>query len=600
MKEAVLSKLEKVKGSDQDGNYTALCPFHDDHEPSLSVNFDKGVYYCFGCNSSGPISRLAQRLGVPVDSGFDTKPGTKTIVATYDYTDETGKLLYQVVRYEPKDFRQRRPDGSGGWLWSLKGVKPVLYHLPEVIKAVRDGVMIYIPEGEKDVDNLRSLGLVATCNPMGAGKWQDSYSEALRGADLIIIPDNDKPGHDHAAQVAKSCCGIAKRVRTLELPGGNKSDVSDWFSVGGTREQLEKLANEAPEWTTKALSDSNKFKLALLADLMAEPEEIVSWLWDRSLPSGGLSLIAAKPKVGKSTLARNLALKVARGEPFLDRDTSEGPVIYLALEEKRSEVAAHFTKMGAKDESIFIHTGSAPEEALAALEMAIRERKAVLAIVDPLLRMVRLRDGNDYAEVTRALEPLLMLARESGCHILAVHHMGKSEREGGDSILGSTALFAAVDTALIMKRRDSMRTLESIQRYGQDIERLALEFEPETGLTQAAGTIAELELKQTAAAICEILGDSELTEADIREKTGGNTGLVGKALRWLCTEGHVKRNGSGKRGDPYVYILVSRFSYIGKREKQVNEKPPVTGEQAKLDKQEKLETSKPSDILEVA
>jgi len=581
-----LALLMGVKPASQH-QWKALCPGHGDTEPSLSIREVDGkiLLKCFaGCELEDILKPLNLKTSDLFLDGHKAKPEQREIEAVYHYDG------FEVVRTNPKGFYQRQPDGKGGYLSHLKGITPTLYHQDKLKQAIDSGTPVYVVEGEKDTDRLRSLGLVATCNPMGAGKWRDSYSEALRGGDLVIIPDNDEPGIKHGNLVARSCYGIAKRVRILELPGGTKRDVSDWLAAGGTVGEIERLASEAPEYKPKALSDSKKFKLALLADLMAEPEEVVSWLWDRSLPTGGLSLIAAKPKVGKSTIARNLALKVARGEPFLDRDTNQGSVIYLALEEKRAEVAAHFTRMGAGDEPIFIHTGSAPEEALEALRTAIMENKPVLAIVDPLLRLVRLRDGNDYVEVTRALEPLLMLARESGCHILAVHHMGKSEREGGDSILGSTALFAAVDTALIMKRRDSMRTLESIQRYGQDIERLALEFDLETGLTQAAGTIAELELKQTATAICEILGDDELTEADIRERAGGNTGLVGKALRWLCTEGYVKRNGSGKRGDPYVYFLVSRFLYKGKQEKQVNEKLLVVGKQEKQQKLEKQET----------
>ena len=114
-------------------------------------------------------------------------------------------------------------------------------------------------------------------------------------------------------------------------------------------------------------------------------------------------------------------------------------MVYLALEEKRSEVQAHFRNMGATDEPIFTHFGRAPEDALVELQGAIREHAPVLAIIDPLFKFVRLRDGNDYAEVSREMEPLLNLARASGCHILCVHHSGKMERGGGDGILGSTA-----------------------------------------------------------------------------------------------------------------------------------------------------------------
>lgn len=112
----------------------------------------------------------------------------------YDYVDEKGSLLYQVVRFEPKIFRQRKPDGRDGWDWNLNGTRRVLYNLPAVLKAVEVGKPVFLVEGEKDADALIGLSLTATTNPMGAGKWLDEYNESLLGARVVIIPDNDKPG----------------------------------------------------------------------------------------------------------------------------------------------------------------------------------------------------------------------------------------------------------------------------------------------------------------------------------------------------------------------------------------------------------------------
>jgi hypothetical protein len=324
---------------------------------------------------------------------------------------------------------------------------------------------------------------------------------------------------------------------------------------------------------------SASLALTPLRDLLAEPEEAIPWLVDKMLPAGGLSLLVAKPKVGKSTTARNAALAVARGEPFLSRETAPGPVVYLALEEKRSEVQAHFQRMGASEEPVFVHVGGAPQEALDALRAAIEAHKATLAIVDPLLRLVRLRDANDYAEVTAALEPLLLLARDTGCHILACHHLGKMEREGGDAILGSTALFASVDTALLLRRRESGRVASSIQRYGVDLPPTLLAFDAETGIVGAGPPVAEAELAQAAEGVLEAVKDGPITEAQVREMVGGNTGLVGKAIRKLVTEGTLARHGEGRRGDPYLYGLPGSFSFlvspIGENEKnEKNEKVP--------------------------
>ncbi|MGB3996403.1 MAG: toprim domain-containing protein, partial [Acetomicrobium sp.] len=151
---------------------------------------------------------------------------------SYNYTDEHGKLLYQVVReqYEiGKSFHQRRPDGKGGWINNLTGVKTTIYRLPEVIEAVRSEKIVFIVEGEKDVETLRNLQLTATTNPMGAGKWQDEYSRYLCGADVVIIPDNDDPGRKHAEKVARSLYGIARSVKIIKLPVWREhEDVTDW------------------------------------------------------------------------------------------------------------------------------------------------------------------------------------------------------------------------------------------------------------------------------------------------------------------------------------------------------------------------------------
>ena len=163
----------------------------------------------------------------------------------------------------------------------------------------------------------------------------------------------------------------------------------------------------------------NRMLLTKLDALFREPEENIHWLVESILPSGGFSVLASKPKVGKSTLARNLALCVARGETFLNMAVTKGPVIYYALEEKRSEVKRHFRDMGASEtDDIYIYTGSTPVDALHQIKNGITEIKPVLIIVDPLFRLAKVRDGNDYIQVTQALEPILHLA-----HILELRKM---------------------------------------------------------------------------------------------------------------------------------------------------------------------------------
>ena len=192
--EKVLASLDAVRRSGD--QFTARCPgpahSQGDQLPSLSIKespMGKVLLFCHreGCQTEDVLKALGLTWKDLSENGSDKndnsspinhpmKNSPARITKTYDYTDVEGDLLFQVVRFDPKDFRQRRPDGKGGWIWNLKGVQRVLYRLPEISKAVRAGRTIYIVEGEKDVESLEKLGFAATCNPMGAGKWIDEYS----------------------------------------------------------------------------------------------------------------------------------------------------------------------------------------------------------------------------------------------------------------------------------------------------------------------------------------------------------------------------------------------------------------------------------------
>ena len=227
---------------------------------SLSVNLKAGTFFDHEAGVGGGVLDFVMRERHIDKEGalawlrhhkHLAEPRKLNIVARYPYTDPDGGLLYEVVRLDPKDFRQRRPDGVGGWLWKMKGVERVLYRLPSVLAAIEAGAPVYVVEGEKAADALSSLGVAATCSPGGACKWRDSYATVLAGAGVVILPDNDEPGMAHAAQVAKSLRRLTSRAATLQvlaLPGlPAKGDVADWIAAGGTADELARLAAEAPE-----------------------------------------------------------------------------------------------------------------------------------------------------------------------------------------------------------------------------------------------------------------------------------------------------------------------------------------------------------------
>ena len=241
--------------------YEALCPAHDDSDPSLTINAGDDGKVLIHCHAECLTKDIVAALGMKMKDLFSDNghgSGKGKIVATYDYQDEAGNLLYQVVRSDPKDFCQRRPDGNGGYIWKMGTTRRVIYRLPEVLAAIKAGKSIYIGEGEKDVLTLVGWKLEATCNPMGAEKWRPEYSEPLRGAHVVIIPDRDEPGRRHAEQVVASLCGVAASVRVLELPAGK--DITEWRDQhGGTREELEALLSApVPAATPPVVEDKTE------------------------------------------------------------------------------------------------------------------------------------------------------------------------------------------------------------------------------------------------------------------------------------------------------------------------------------------------------
>jgi 5S rRNA maturation endonuclease (ribonuclease M5) len=247
-----------VEGTD--GWWNAKCPAHDDSRPSLTLRDtdDGGVAWkCMaGCESRAVAAALKARGLLPERPRRKGK-GRGRIVDTYEYHDEKGVLLFQVVRFEPKSFSQRRPDPNrpGEWIWSLGKIRRVLFGLPELL-AADPAETVWICEGEKDVDRLRALGLVATTSPQGADKWHLVDDAPLAGRHVVILPDLDEPGRKHAQRVAQSLVGKAASTRILELPitdpGKDRKDVSDWLDrCGGTVEELRRLAAEAPPYVPK-------------------------------------------------------------------------------------------------------------------------------------------------------------------------------------------------------------------------------------------------------------------------------------------------------------------------------------------------------------
>ncbi len=319
-----LPNTKKIGGQE----YQALCPFHADTKPSFNFNNETGTYFCHGCGKKGAMFHFYARTqdlddrkdfpkilkSIASDFGIPFTEQQRKLVKTYDYTDQEGKLLFQVCRYEPKNFSQRRPDGNGGWIWDLKGIQTVLYRLPNLLKAEE----VLIVEGEKDVDNLALLGFSATTCPMGAKKWKNHYNEFLKGKDLILCPDNDNEGREHMTQIAISVNGNSRSLRWLELPGlPSKGDISDWMASFSdpedAAERLTIMLENATPYTPpkrKTLEDivitSQDFHSL---DIPKRSEHLHPWFKESSI-----ILITGERGIGKSFFAHQIANSIRKGK----------------------------------------------------------------------------------------------------------------------------------------------------------------------------------------------------------------------------------------------------------------------------------------------
>ena len=539
-----------------------LCPAHDDHNPSADYHTVKHSWICRSCGAKGGAFELADLVNVP----RPVRSSGSAIQETYSYTDEQGKELFQVVRLlenGKKTFRQRhynpqhpkaKPDG---YAWTLEGVRRVLHGLPAVLEAVKQGNTVFIVEGEKDAATLEEWGFTATCNPAGAGKWRPEYSESLRGADVVILPDNDSAGREHAAQVKKSLEGIAKTIKVLELPNlPEKGDVSDWKANGGTLEAFKVLLETPPQESAPKPSQALKTETiaALLEREFPERKDLLKGL----IPETGLVVLAGAHKLGKSWFALQLSLAVAHGGRFLNEDIEAGDVLYLALEDNprrmqnRVNLLLQHDDFNAEALERFHYIHEIEPLDLGGLEH-IRawletHPNAKIVVVDVLKRALSGRlDFNDYGAVTAALGPLQRLAGECGVVILAVTHTRKGLSDGGDPfdrVLGSTAIASVADATLILAR-DRMQNAATLAVTGRDIEEreLAIQRDPDTALwsLNGDGNPKTVALTPLHTQMLEAITDGVNTNKALCDLLGKRKAHVSNLLRRLTERGHIEQ-----------------------------------------------------------
>jgi len=397
-----------------------------------------------------------------------SKPKTK-IHETYDYTDETGSLIYQVCRMNyidengqpiidpetgkiKKTFRQRQPDGNEGWEWNLKGVDKVLYKLPQLIKANK-GEFVFIVEGEKCVNSLLSMGLSATCNAGGSGKWFERFNQYLKNHRVIILPDNDEPGRDHAEKVASSLEGTAASLKILELPNlPPKGDIIEWVNAGGAAEKLRKLADDCKQWESEKIKPS---KSICFADIQTEE---IHWLWPGRIALKKISMIAGNPGLGKSFLTVDMAARVSTGAEWSDRSKGcKGSVLLLNAEDDSADtIKPRLIAAGADCSlihSIPFSSVSSLTDDIKKIEEAIRELKdCKLLVIDPITAYLGNVDSYKNSAVRQLLATITDLAQKHKIAVVLVSHLNKSnsQQNAVNRISGSLGFVAAARSAWLV------------------------------------------------------------------------------------------------------------------------------------------------------
>ena len=485
---------------------------------SLSVKIDgpaRGTWFSHEDQIGGGVLDLVARQtglanGQAVEwlreQGFiDPAPVTPTprrIVATYPYQDEAGALLFEVLRFEPKDFRQRRPDGRGGWSWSVKGVRHVPFRLPELVAAVGAGRTVFIPEGEKDVIALERLGLAATCNAGGAGKFPRELVEHFAGANVVLLPDADQAGRDHGELVARTLAPVAARVRVLALPGlANKGDVSDWLAAGGTREKLLEVVETTPTWSPPEPSPGPDPVSADAGPLGDEPPppgddaeppqqlpplagfDVCRWAGREPpdlmfaiaglMPVGMTTLFVAQGGSGKTLLGQTALTCVAAGLPFLGRDVLPGLAIGLLLEDPDEvlhlrqarinqalgvdydELAGRLFILPAPEAGLVLWRSGRPTPALAAIEAQLAAVAELRVVVIDNVALVFAGDENNRVEVSQFMAALNGMARRLGVALVLITHASKSTDGTALRVAsGSTAFVNSARSVIELKPAD--------------------------------------------------------------------------------------------------------------------------------------------------
>lgn len=446
---------------------------------AIAVIPSKGVYHDWHDDSGGGVLKFVETYGMmersaalnylrqfglakKEDRAVQVEKPKRRIHSLYDYVDEDGELLFQVVRFVDGDprFLQRRPDpeNANAWIWNTKDVRKIPYRLPELQDALAHERPIWIVEGEKDVDNLARLGIAATCNPGGAGKFPQPCIDALKGAHVVLCPDNDDAGRKHVEFVQSALAGVAASITRVTLPGlPDKGDVSDFIEQHPDNPAdaiWREYERQSREPRVEAPVSKSKYR-RIRFDEIDDVERTTGYVIKNIIPANAFGLIYGDSQAGKSFVAIDIALHVAMGRAWNGHRVRNGGVIYQCGEGEYgilNRFKAARNALGAPKrlpieiipQPVDLWSPTGDTEALVNEFQAIAKTLAEplsLIVIDTHATASAGADENSAKDMTLLIAHYKQIALATGATVLVVHHRNAE----GSKMRGHTSLPAAAD-----------------------------------------------------------------------------------------------------------------------------------------------------------
>lgn len=470
--EEILSRLEGVKGGN--GQYSARCPAHDDHHASLSISSGKDGRILLNCFAGCQPADIVDALGLTMKDLFPNSTpeqafSSREIVATYRYINADGELIGEKLRRADKSFTWRYPVGNGWDYHKPKNIVP--YNLPQVLKPENE--IVFLVEGEKDVDSMCSIGLTATCSPDGAGKgkWKKDFTGWFKGKHVFVIQDNDDVGKAYAQEEAASIKDVARSVKVLDLAeiwpglpkGGDASDLIQHIGADQAKQAISELAVSAPEWTPEQAKKSDPF-LSCFKTLDTFEEQEATWLVPGWIPEGQITLVAADGGIGKTTFWCNLVAAVSNGGRCIldppEYTRKPGKVAFLTTEDSiRKKLKKKLRLAGVNQHNVIAPDFLEDKEGLLRelkfgtdrMKQFLRSFDLVLCIFDPVQGFVPADVNMGSRNAMRdCMAPLISLGEECGTTFLVVCHTNKRKGAWGRDRIADSADLWDIARSVIM------------------------------------------------------------------------------------------------------------------------------------------------------